>query len=60
MSIKSEIAPKGFKKRPTELMIGSKYVTILSIISYPKFISIPPSLFSLNTERIMLLVFGFE
>ena len=38
MSIKSEIAPKGFKKRPTELMIGSKYVTILSIISYPKYI----------------------
>lgn len=38
MSLKSEIAPKGIEFRPTMFRLGDKYCTILSIISYPKFI----------------------
>ncbi len=38
MSIKSEIAPKGLNFKPTEFMIGDKYATILTAISYPKYI----------------------
>lgn len=39
MSIKSEIAPKGIDFRnPTKFRLGDKYCTILTIISYPKFI----------------------
>ena len=38
MSIKSEIAPKGMSFSPTFFRLGDKYCTILSIISYPKFI----------------------
>ena len=38
MSLKSEIAPKGLNFKPTEFMIGDKYATIFTIISYPKFI----------------------
>ena len=34
--IKSEIAPKGMEFKPTEFMIGGKYCTIMTIISYPK------------------------
>lgn len=36
MSLKSEIAPKGIDFKPTEFVIGGKYSTILSIVSYPK------------------------
>ena len=39
MNLKSEIAPKGLLFKPTEFMISGKYATILSIISYPKFIN---------------------
>jgi len=38
MNLKSEIAPKGIEFRPTMFRLGDKYCTILSIISYPKFI----------------------
>ncbi len=38
MSLKSEIAPKGIEWKPTSFRLGDKYCTILSIISYPKFI----------------------
>ncbi len=38
MNLKSEIAPKGMEFRPTTFRLGDKYCTILSIISYPKFI----------------------
>jgi len=37
-SLKSELAPKGIEFRPTSFRLGDKYCTILSIISYPKFI----------------------
>ncbi len=37
-SFKSEVAPKGIEWRPTMFRLGDKYCTILSIISYPKFI----------------------
>ena len=39
MNIKSEIAPKGIDFRmPTMFRLGEKFCTILTIISYPKFI----------------------
>ncbi len=39
MALKSEVAPKGMEFKPTEFIIGSKYCTIFTIVSYPK--SIP-------------------
>ena len=38
MSLKSELAPKGMSFSPTFFRLGDKYCTILSIISYPKFV----------------------
>ncbi len=38
MNIKSEIAPKGLQFKPTEFIISGKNATILTVISYPKFI----------------------
>ena len=38
--IKSEIAPKGMEFKPTEFMLGGKYSTILTVISFPKNIKI--------------------
>lgn len=39
MSLKSEVAPKGLQYRPSDIVISDKYSTILTVISYPKFIS---------------------
>ena len=40
MSIfKSEIAPKGLHFNPSDFVISDKYATILTVISYPKFIT---------------------
>ncbi len=39
MNIKSQLAPKGLEFKPMEFVIGGKYCTILTIISYPKYIS---------------------
>lgn len=39
MDIKSQIAPKGLEFRSSDFIISDKYATILSVISYPKFIS---------------------
>lgn len=36
--LKSELAPKGIEFRPTTFRLGEKFCTILTIISYPKFI----------------------
>jgi type IV secretory pathway VirB4 component len=38
-SFKSEIAPKGLQFYPSEFFISDKYATILTVVSYPKFIS---------------------
>ena len=35
----SEIAPKGLQFNPADFMISDKYATILTVISYPKFIT---------------------
>ena len=35
----SEIAPKGLQFNPADFMISDKYATIMSVISYPKFIT---------------------
>ncbi len=39
MNIKSQLAPKGIEFKPTEMMISGKYCTILTVVSYPKYIS---------------------
>ena len=38
MDIKSQIAPKGLHFKASEFVISDKYATILTVISYPKFI----------------------
>lgn len=48
MNFKSEIAPKGLQFRPTDFIISGKNATILTVISYPKFIS-PGFLSNLTT-----------
>lgn len=39
MDIRSQIAPKGLEFKPAEFVISDKYATILTVVSYPKFIS---------------------
>ena len=39
MDIKTQIAPKGLEFRSNDFIISDKYATILTVISYPKFIS---------------------
>ncbi len=39
MNLKAQIAPKGVEFKPTEFMMSDKYCTVLTIVSYPKFIS---------------------
>ncbi len=34
--LKSEIAPKGMEFKPTEFVLGGKYATILTVVSFPK------------------------
>ncbi len=38
MSIKSELAPKGLHFSPSDFVISDKYATILTVVSYPKYI----------------------
>ena len=38
MNIKSQLAPKGLQFNPADFNISDKYATILTVISYPKFI----------------------
>ena len=38
MNLKSQLAPKGLEFRPGDMIISDKYVTILTIIGYPKVI----------------------
>ncbi|MEG0026179.1 MAG: ATP-binding protein [Bacilli bacterium] len=38
MDIKSQIAPKGLEFKPSEFIVSDKYATILTVVSYPKFI----------------------
>jgi hypothetical protein len=38
MDIKTQVAPKGLHFKPSEFVISDKYATILTVISYPKFI----------------------
>ena len=39
MAIKSEIAPKGITLNTSDLIISDKSATVLTAISYPKYIS---------------------
>ena len=38
-TFKSEIAPKGLEFHPSDFFISDKYATILTVVSFPKFIS---------------------
>jgi len=38
MNIKSQLAPKGLQFNPADFNISDKYATILTVISYPRFI----------------------
>ena len=39
MNIKSQLAPKGLEFKPSEFIISDKYATIMTVISYPKFVN---------------------
>ena len=39
ISIKSQLAPKGLQFYPSDFFISDKYATILSVISFPRFIA---------------------
>ena len=39
MDIKTQVAPKGLEFRSSDFVISDKHATILTVISYPKFIS---------------------
>lgn len=39
INIRTQLAPKGLQFNPSDFFISDKYATILSVISYPKFIS---------------------
>ena len=39
MDIRAQIAPKGLEFKPSDFVISDKYATILTVVSYPKFIS---------------------
>ncbi len=39
MNIKAQLAPKGIEFKPTEMLISGKYCTILTIVTFPKYIS---------------------
>ena len=39
IDIRSQIAPKGLHFNPSDFFISDKYATILTIVSYPKYIS---------------------
>lgn len=40
MSLKSELAPKGFQLRTSDFIMSDKYCTILTTISYPRLIGV--------------------
>ena len=39
ISLKSQIAPKGLNFNPSDFFISDKYATILTVVSYPKYIA---------------------
>ena len=39
ISIKSQLAPKGLQFNPSDFFISDKYATILTVVSYPKYIT---------------------
>ena len=39
ISLKSQIAPKGLHFNPSYFFISDKYATILTVVSYPKYIA---------------------
>lgn len=48
MKFKSQIAPKGLQFNPSDFFISDKYATVLTVVSYPKFIA-PGYLSTLTT-----------
>ena len=60
MNIKSQLAPKGIEFKPTEMVISGKYCTILTIITYPKYISegYLANLTNINSYKMRFVVFA--
>ena len=54
ISLKSQIAPKGLHFNPSDFFISDKYATILTVISYPKYIS--PGYLSTLTSMVLKLL----
>ena len=48
MNFKAQIAPKGLDFNPSDFVISDKYATLLTVVSYPKFIT-PGYLSTLTT-----------
>lgn len=40
MRLKNEIAPKGLDFKPTEFLMGNKYCTIMTVVSFPNMIGV--------------------
>ena len=49
MDIKSQVAPKGLEFKANEFIISDKYATILTVISYPRYIN--PGFLSLYSGK---------
>ena len=47
LNFKSQVAPKGLSFSPSDFFISDKYATILTVVSYPKYI-VPGYLSSLT------------
>ena len=39
MDIKAQLAPKGLEFRPSDFVISDKYATIMTVVSYPRYIN---------------------
>ena len=58
MGFKSELAPKGLQFNPSDFVISDKYATILTVVSYPRFIG-PGYLSNLtNMSGVKLVIFA--
>ena len=55
ISIKSQLAPKGLQFNPSDFFISDKYATILSVISYPRYIA-PGYLSTLTSMSVIKIV----
>ena len=59
MDVRTQVAPKGLHFRASDFVISDKYATILTVVSYPKFIG-PGNLSSLTISSLGVgMIFSF-